>query len=193
MKILFEFFPLLVFYIAFKWQGIYVAVVVAIVASTFQAGCFWLKNHRFEKTHLLTFVIIAISGGATLYLQNELFFKWKPTIINWLFALICIGSHFFGNRPIIRRIMEGGVPLPSPIWNQLNIIWSLFFIFMGFANLVVVYNFSTDIWVDFKLFGMLGLTLLFILSQGFYLAKHIEGPEESHGTSPDVIKQNDNN
>ncbi|PHS72199.1 MAG: septation protein A [Cycloclasticus sp.] len=192
MKILFDFFPILLFYIAFKWQGIYIAVVVAMAASAVQVSYFWLKNRRVENTHLITFVIIAISGGATLYLQNEMFFKWKPTIINWLFAIVCIGSHFIGEHPIIRRMMSSTITLPTPVWYRLNTMWALFFIFMGSANLVVVYNFSTDIWADFKLFGMLSLTLLFILAQGFYLAKHIEEPQEALDTSPNKTNTHDN-
>jgi len=192
VKILFDFFPILLFYIAYKWQGMNVAVMVAMAASAIQVSYFWLQNRRFEKTHLITFAIIALSGGATLYLQNEMFFKWKPTIINWLFGIVCLGSHFIGERPIIKRMMEGSIALPDPIWYKLNTIWALFFIFMGSANLVVVYNFSTDIWADFKLFGMLGLTFLFILSQGFYLAKHIEEPLEILDTSPDAKKTDDN-
>jgi intracellular septation protein len=192
MKFLVDFFPILLFYIAFKWQGIYVAVAVAMVASAVQVTYFWLKNRRVENTHLITFIIIAISGGATLYLQDEMFFKWKPTIINWLFGIVCIGSHYIGKHPVIRRMMEGSISLPTPVWYRLNIIWALFFVFMGSANLFVVYTFSTDIWADFKLFGMLGLTLLFILAQGFYLAKHIEIPQEASNNSPDTKNNNDN-
>ncbi len=177
MKFLFDFFPILLFYIAFKWQGIYVAVIVAIAASAIQVSYSWLKHKHVEKTHIITFVIIAISGGATLYLQDEMFFKWKPTIINWLFGLACIGSQFIGKDPIIKRLMGDNLSLPNNIWLRLNTIWACFFIFMGTANLAVVYNFDTDTWADFKLFGMLGLTFLFIIAQGFYLMKYIEEPK----------------
>ncbi|ORU92397.1 MAG: septation protein A [Cycloclasticus sp. symbiont of Poecilosclerida sp. N] len=178
MKLLFDFFPILLFYIAFKWQGIYVAISIAIIASTIQVAYSWLRYKRVEKTLLITFVIIAISGGVTLYLQNEMFFKWKPTVINWLFAVICIGSHFIGKDPIIKKLMGGNLSLPDAIWSRLNAIWVCFFITVGAVNLAVAYNFDTDTWADFKLFGMLGLTLVFIVAQGFYLMKYIKEPEK---------------
>lgn len=179
MKFLFDFFPILLFYIAFKWQGIYVGTAVAIAASAIQVSYFWLKNKRFEKNHVITFFIIALSGGATLYLQNELFFKWKPTIVNWLFGIACLGTHLIGQQPIIKRLMDGNITLPNDVWNKLNMMWGLFFIAMGSANLFVVYNFNTDTWADFKLFGTLGLTLLFIVAQGFYLSRYIQEPEKA--------------
>lgn len=179
MKFLFDFFPIILFYIAFKSHGMYVAVSVAIAASAIQVGYSWLKHKRVENTHLITFVIIALSGGATLYLQDEMFFKWKPTVINWLFALACIGSQFIGKDPIIKRLMGDKLSLPDNIWRKLNTLWAGFFIMMGSANLAVVYNFDTDTWADFKLFGMLGLTFLFMIGQGFYLMKHIQEPAKT--------------
>ena len=176
MKLLTDFFPILLFFIAYKWQGIYAATIVAIVASSIQVFVFWLKNKRVEPAHLMTFFIILIAGGATLYLQDEAFIKWKPTIINWLFAFACLVTHFIGNTPLIKRMMSGGLTLPDNIWSKLNGIWALFFITIGLLNLFVMYNFDTDTWVNFKLFGMLGLTIIFIIAQGFYLIKHIEEP-----------------
>lgn len=176
MKLLADFFPVLLFFITYKWQGIYAATVVAIAASSIQVIAFWLKNKRVESTHLITFFTILIFGGATLYLQDELFIKWKPTIINWLFAFACLTTHFIGNTPLIKRMMQGGLTLPNNVWTKLNGIWALFFIVQGLLNLYVMYNFDTDTWVNFKLFGMLGLTMVFIVVQGFYLMKHIEEP-----------------
>ncbi len=176
MKLLADFFPILLFFIAYKWQGIYVATVVAMAASGIQVATYWLKNKRFESTHLMTFFIILIFGGATLYLQDEMFIKWKPTVINWLFAFACLITHFIGKTPLIKRMMSGGLTLPDNIWTKLNGIWALFFIVQGLLNLYVLYNFDTDTWVDFKLFGMLGLTIIFIVAQGFYLMRHIEDP-----------------
>jgi len=176
MKLITDFFPILLFFIAYKWQGIYAATVVAITASCIQVSFFWLKNKHVEPTHLMTFFIILIFGGATLYLQDETFIKWKPTIINWLFALACLLSHFIGKTPLIKRMMGSGLSLPEKIWRKLNTIWALFFIALGLLNLYVMYSFDTDTWVNFKLFGMLGLTITFIVVQGFYLIKHIEEP-----------------
>jgi intracellular septation protein len=174
MKFLFDFFPIILFFIAYKWQGIYAATVIAIAASAVQVAYYWLKNKSFETTHVATFFIIAVFGGLTLYLQDEAFIKWKPTIVNWLFGLVCIGSQFIGKQPIIQRMMNGNISLPNNVWTNLNAMWAAFFIFLGGINLYVMYNFDTDTWVNFKLFGMLGLTLLFVVLQGFYLMKHIQ-------------------
>jgi len=177
MKFLTDFFPILLFFIAYKWQGIYTATVVAIAASSIQVGVYWLKNRCFDNSHLLTFFIILIFGGATLYLQDEMFIKWKPTVINWIFAAACVLTHFIGKAPLIKRMMSSGLSLPENIWRKLNFIWATFFVVQGLLNLYVVYNFDTDIWVNFKLFGMMGITLIFIVAQGFYLMKYIIEPE----------------
>ncbi|ORU89805.1 MAG: septation protein A [Cycloclasticus sp. symbiont of Poecilosclerida sp. M] len=177
MKFLSDFFPILLFFIAYKWQGIYAATVVAIAASTLQVSFHWLKHRRFEQMHLSTLAIICVFGGATLYFQDETFIKWKPTIINWLFALACIGSQFIGEKPLIKRMMGSSIQLPSNIWLKLNMAWAAFFLVAGSANLYVMYHFDTDTWVNFKLFGMLGLTTLFIIAQGFYLSRYIQLPE----------------
>lgn len=181
MKFLFDFFPIILFFVAYKWQGIYAATVIAIAASAVQVAFYWLKNKSFETTHVATLLIITVFGGLTLYLQDEAFIKWKPTIVNWLFGLVCIGSQFMGKQPLIQRMMKDNVSLSNKVWRNLNGMWAAFFIFLGGANLLVMYNFNTDTWVNFKLFGMLGLTLLFVVLQGFYLMKHIqEEPEEQH-------------
>jgi len=180
MKFLTDFFPIILFFIAYKWQGIYLATGVAIAASFLQVSFFWLKNRRFDNSQLITFFIILIFGGATLYLQDETFIKWKPTIINWLFAIACLLSQFIGKSPLIKRMMSGGLNLADEIWAKLNTIWAAFFCLQGSLNLYVIYNFDTDTWVNFKLFGMLGLTLAFIIAQGFYLMKHIEPAEQTN-------------
>ena len=177
MKFLFDFFPILLFFIAYKLYGIYVATAVAIVASFVQVGLFWLKQHRFETMHLVTLGLIVVFGGATLLLEDEMFIKWKPTVLNWLFALVFLGSQYIGEKSLVERMMSKAITVPQPIWLRLNMSWVLFFVAVGCANLYVVYSFDTDTWVNFKLFGMMGLTLLFVLGQGFYLARHI--PQES--------------
>lgn len=178
MKFISDFFPILLFFIAYKWQGIYIATMVAMAASFIQVTLYWLKNRRFESSHLMTLVIIVIFGGATLYLQDETFIKWKPTVINWLFASACLLSRFIGDTPLMKRLMSSGLTLADEIWAKLNTLWAIFFITQGAANLFVMYNFDTDTWVNFKLFGMLGMTLVFIIAQGFYLMKHVVEPEE---------------
>ena len=128
---------------------------------------------------VITLAIIIVFGGATLILHNPIFIKWKPTILNWAFGIIFLISHFFGKKPIIRYMMEAKVNLPTIVWSRLNLSWVVFFLTMGFINLFIIYNFSTEVWVYFKLFGMLGLTLAFVVIQAVYLARHV---------SPDQVK-----
>lgn len=179
MKFLYDFFPILLFFIAYKLYGIYTATAVAIAASFIQVGSFWVKHRRFENMHLITLGLIVVLGGATLWLQDERFIKWKPTLVNWLFALAFLGSQFIGKKPLVERMMSNAVKLPDLIWGRLNLTWVLFFTFMGIANLYVVYNFDTDTWVNFKLFGMMGLTFAFVIAQAFYLARHMKPDEEA--------------
>jgi intracellular septation protein len=139
---------------------------------------FWVKHRRFENMHLVTLGLVAVLGGATLWLQDEAFIKWKPTVVNWLFAGVFLGSQFIGHSPIVKRMMGSAIELPEAIWRRLNLAWSGFFVALGFTNLYVIYNFDTDTWVNFKLFGMMGLTLAFVLAQAFWLARHMK-PEET--------------
>jgi len=175
MKFLFDFFPVVLFFVVFKFYGIYIATAVAIAASIVQVTAYWLKHRRCESMHIITLALIVVLGGATLMLHNELFIKWKPTGINWAFALVLLGSHFVGKRqPLIQRMMQKNITLPTIIWQRLNISWMLFFALMGATNLYVAYYFDTNTWVNFKLFGVLGLTLLFVVIQAIYLSRHIE-------------------
>lgn len=177
MKFLFDFFPILLFFIAYKVYGIYVATAVAIAASFIQVGAHWVKHKKFENSHLITLVILVLFGGATLILQDEMFIKWKPSVLNWIFAIAFLGSQFIGNKTIVERMMSKSVTLPATIWLRLNMSWVLFFAALGLLNLYVVYNFDTDTWVDFKLFGMMGLTLIFIVAQAIYMSRHMETSE----------------
>lgn len=178
MKLLADFFPIILFFIAYKFYGIYVATGVAIGASTIQVAVFWVKNRRVETMHIITLVLILVLGGATLFLHNEMFIKWKPTAINWIFALVFMGSQFIGSKPLIKKMMEKNVSLPDVIWSRLNLSWVIFFALMGLANLYVIYNFDTNTWVNFKLFGVLGLTVVFVLIQAMYLTRHIDTEEQ---------------
>lgn len=174
MKLLFDFFPILLFFIAFKIQGIYVATAVAIAATIVQNGWFWYRNRRFETMHIITLVLIIVFGGATILLHDEVFIKWKVSVVNWLFGLVFLGSHYIGDKPIIQRMMGKNIKLKVDVWGKLNFMWVVFFIFVGLVNVYVMYHFDTATWVNFKLFGTLGLTFVFILAQGFYLAKYID-------------------
>lgn len=173
MKLLFDFFPIIAFFIAYKCSGIYAATFIAILASLIQVLWLRFKNGKFEKIPLLTFGMMLLLGGATLFLQNELFIKWKPTVLYWTMAGVFLGSHFVGQRiPIMKRLAGETLPLSAHHWKRLNLSWVLFFMIMGCLNLYVVHYFDTNTWVNFKLFGTLGLTLVFILLQGVYLYKN---------------------
>ncbi len=182
MKLLFDFFPILLFFVAYKLGDIYVATAVAIVASFVQVGIYWLRHRRFERMHLVSLGLIAVLGGATLLFQDKTFIQWKPTVLNWVFALVFLGSQFIGSKTLVERMMGHTVRTTHDVWIRLNLSWVLFFVAMGAANLYVAFNFDEDTWVNFKLFGMMGLTLLFVVAQAFFLARHIEvvetAPEE---------------
>ena len=154
-----------------------------IVATIVQVGFNWFRHHKVEKMHLITLLLVLLFGGLTLYLQDPLFLKWKPTVVNWLFAVVFIGSHFIGGTTLVERMMSKSVALPPPIWIRLNLAWTLFFVIMGTVNLYVAFSFSEATWVNFKLFGMLGMTALFIIGQAFYLARFMAEPEQN--TTPE--------
>lgn len=183
MKFLSDLFPVILFFIAYKMYDFYVATAVIIVATIVQVTYNWFRHHKVEKMHLVTLLLVLLFGGLTLYLQDPLFLKWKPTVVNWLFALVFFGSHFIGNKPLVERMMSNSVALPAPVWSRLNIAWTLFFVAMGAINLYVAFSFSEDTWVNFKLFGMMGMTILFIILQAFYLAKYISEVEQK--TTPE--------
>ena len=178
MKLLFDLFPVILFFIAYKLYGIYTATAVAIAASVLQVAYVYIKNKKVEKMHLITLGLIVVLGGATLILQDEAFIKWKPTVVNWGFAIVFFGSHFIGKKPIIRRMMDQAIALPDHAWNVLSSMWILFFIFSGIVNIYVAYNYDTDTWVNFKLFGLMGLTIAFIIAQGFYISRYMQDMEE---------------
>ncbi|MBN2701563.1 MAG: septation protein A [Methylothermaceae bacterium] len=179
MKLLFDFFPIILFFAAYKLEGIYVATGVAIAATFVQVGYMWLRHRRVENMHLITLGLIVVFGGATLYFHDEEFIKWKPTVINWLFGVVFLASQFIGKKPFIQRMMAANVDLPQLVWYRLNLSWALFFLFLGAVNLFVVYTFDTDTWVNFKLFGMLGLTVGFVLLQAVFLARYLPEPESN--------------
>lgn len=178
MKLLFDFLPIVLFFISYKLYGIYIATIVIIIASLLQTGIFWLKHRKIEFTHAITLVLVSVLGIATILLHNEMFIKWKPTAIYWLFALLFLGSEFIGTKTLLERLMDNKVNLPKAIWQKLNFAWIVFFIVMGAINIYVAYNFNTDIWVNFKLFGALGGTLIFGILQSLYMAKYLKNAEE---------------
>lgn len=173
MKFLADFFPILLFFIAFKAYDIYIATAVLMIATVIQVAHFWLKNRRLENMHWITLILVLTFGSATLLFHDVLFIKWKPTAIYWLFAALFFGTQFFSKKTIIQRMLESKIKLPTPAWRNLNMSWGCFFLVMGILNLYVVYNFSTDTWVNFKLFGTMGLTLIFVVLQALYMSKQL--------------------
>ena len=173
MKLLFDFFPILLFFIAYKFFDIYVATAVVIVSTFLQVGIYWMKTRKVAVMQLITLAIVIIFGGLTLYLHDDQFIKWKPTVINWLFGGGFLASQTFGRQTAVERILGGSLSLPKPVWQRLNLGWVAFFLCSGAANLYVMSHFDRDTWVNFKLFGMLGLTVLFILLQSLYLSRYM--------------------
>lgn len=179
MKFLIDFFPIVIFFAVYKYTNdIILATAVLIPATAIQIFYTWFKNKTIEKMHIVTLVLVLVLGGLTIALNDKTFIQWKPTLVNWLFALAFLGSQFIGKRTIIEMMMSGNIELPKPVWKNLNLSWVAFFTIAGAVNLYVAYNFSEDTWVNFKLFGLLGMTFVFILLQGVYMTRHMKDLKE---------------
>ncbi|MGB0866817.1 MAG: inner membrane-spanning protein YciB [Granulosicoccaceae bacterium] len=229
MKLLYDFFPIILFYAAYKFYGIYAATAVAMAASVVQVSGNWLVKRKIEKMHLISMGLIIVMGGLTLWLKDKTFFMWKPTMINWLFASAFVLGTVFTGKPLVQRLLNGSIELPDPVWARLNWLWVGFFVVSGFANLAFVQHYRSaedqlraaypavtteqlehfdceqsfpaqavqacqlaadreSLWADFKLFGLLGLTIIFILAQALYLAKHM--PEDALADKSDTPEEN---
>ena len=213
MKQLSDFLPIVLFFIIYKFyldlpdelitsissmipvlritpgessDAIYPAPFAAIVATLIQVAIAAVLTKTVEKMPLITLALLIVFGGATLLFKDPLFIQWKPTAINWLFALVFAGSHFIGSKPLVQRMMSRALDIQEPqVWTKLNLAWVGFFVVSGVANLLVApaidplnFQFSEDTWVDFKLFGLLGLTVIFVVAQAFYLARFLPSTSE---------------
>jgi intracellular septation protein len=177
VKFLFDLFPVILFFVAFKLSDIFVATAVAIGATALQIGWSLWRRHKVSKMQWASLVIIGVFGGATLLLHDETFIKWKPTVLYWVAGAVFLGGLAFGKN-LVRGVMaEGGLELPEHVWFKLCVAWGLFFIFKGALNLWVAYTFATDTWVNFKLFGGMGLMLAFVLAQALWISRYV--PQES--------------
>jgi len=176
MKFVFDLFPVILFFVAFKFADIYIATSVAIVATFAQIGWLWFRKRKIDTMLWVSLGIISVFGGMTLFFHNEVFIKWKPTVLYWSFAVALAGSVLLLKKNLMRTLLAEQFTLPDSVWNKLNWSWVGFFVFMGFANLAVAFafNFSTDTWVNFKLFGGTGLMFVFVIAQGLLLSKYIE-------------------
>lgn len=178
MNQFFEFFPILLFFLAYKFYDIYVATAVVIVATLLQVIYSWFKHKTVGTMQWITLVLMIVMGSATIYLHDEQFIKWKLSIVEWLFGLVFLGSQFIGKKPIVERMLSSSLTLPAVIWKRLNLMWAIFFISIGFVNVYVMYNYTTDDWVTFKTFGVPGLMIMFILVQMALIYKHIPETKE---------------
>lgn len=176
MNTLLEFLPIIVFFAVYKYVGgieaVYPATLAAIIAALLTTAWAWFRTRHIERRQLVMLGVLVVLGGLTLALQDARFIKLKPTIVSWLTAAIFLGSQFIGDKPLIERAMAGSMSAPPFAWRRLNLAWVCFFTLTGGLNLFVAHTFSTDIWVDFKVFGLLGLTLAFSVLQAFYLMRY---------------------
>jgi intracellular septation protein len=180
MKQWLDFVPLFLFFAAFKLYGIFPATGVLIAATVTIYGGLWIKERTLEKSHVITLVATLVFGGITLLLHDETWLKWKAPIINWIFAFVFLGSHVIGDKVVIERMLGHALTVPSAVWSRLNLAWVVFFIFAGAANLYVAFTYE-QYWVDFKVFGSLGMTLLFLIGQMIYLSRYL--PKDDDSTS----------
>ncbi len=177
MKFLFDLFPVILFFATFKLAGIFMATAAAIVATLMQIG--WVKWHhgKVDGMLLASGVIVVVFGGATLLLHDETFIKWKPTVLYWLFALVLTNAEVFWKKNLIRSMMGEQITLPDTVWRKLNHSWAGFFAVLGIINLYVAFNYPTESWVNFKLFGTTGMMLAFVIVQSLMLSKFVDEKE----------------
>ncbi|CAB3795448.1 putative intracellular septation protein A [Paraburkholderia caffeinitolerans] len=177
MKFLFDLFPIILFFVAFKMWGIFTATAVAIVATLAQIAWVAFRHRKVDPMLWLSLGIVVVFGGATLMLHDETFIKWKPTVLYWAFSVVLLVSQVVFGKNLIEAMMGKQITLPPRIWTQLNFIWSIFFALLGILNLFVAYHFSTDAWVDFKLFGATGILVVFIVGQSLWLSRYMKEEE----------------
>ncbi len=181
MKFLFDLLTIVLFFITYKLSDIYTATGVLVVATLAQVGWVWIWQHQFEETNLITAGLVVVFGGATLFLHDPIFIKWKPTIVNWLFSIMFLSSLFAGagKRPTLKLMLGDQLNLPNSVWIKLTFAWAIFFLVIGLVNLYVAFTFDEPTWVNFKLFGIIGLMLLFAIAQAAYTGIHLKADSNS--------------
>lgn len=174
MKILFDLFPVILFFVAYHFTGdIFIATPVSMAASLAQIMFLWFRQGKIDTLLWISFLLISILGGATMIFQDRLFIYWKPTVLYWILALGLFLAKTWKRINPVKQLFGKEITLPEPIWERLNLIWICFFIMMGSINLFVAFYFSESTWVNFKLFGTLGLTLIFIVAQSLFLSRYL--------------------
>jgi intracellular septation protein len=178
MQALLDFLPVIAFVATYWITGdMSTAIAVIMVAVALQVLATWILKRKLSRMLIASAVLVLVLGGISLILDDPLFFKWKPTGLYWLFALLFLGSQFIGAQPMVKRMMlsvaENEFELTDTVWKQLNLAWVIFFIIAGCANIYVAYNYSEATWVNFKLFGLFGMTFVFLVLQTLWLSRHI--------------------
>ncbi len=186
-KFLFDLFPLILFFVAYRFSDIYVATAVAIAAAVLQMLWIKLTGKPIETMHWINFAVIVFFGGATLWLQNEAFIKWKPTVLYWLFGAVLLVSQYVMGRNLMQKLLGAKVTMPDIAWNKLNLSWALFFLAAGGLNLFVAFSglFTESQWVNFKVFGLMALLIVFVIAQSIWLGKHMQH-DEATDTPPET-------
>ena len=174
MKFLFDLFPVILFFAAYKFFDIFVATAVAMGATVAQIAWVWMRHRKVDPMLWVSFAVIGVFGSATLLLHDKTFIQWKPTVLYWLFAVALAVAQLAFAKNLIRAMMGAQLQLPGPVWTRLLWSWVGFFAVMGVVNLYVAFNYSEDLWVNFKLFGGMGLMFAFVIGQALFLARHIE-------------------
>jgi len=181
MQLLFDFLPIIVFFAVYQIYGavvstddaMFAATIAIMVVMTIQIAVQWLRTRTVNRIMLISGVLVLVFGGITLALRDPRFMQWKVTVLNWLLAIGFLASHFFGRQTLVEKFLGEAIALPQVIWRRLNFLWVANFALIGAINLYVAYNFSQETWVDFKFYGLLGLTLLMALIQGIYISRHV--------------------
>ena len=169
MQLLVDYIPLVVFILAYFYEDIFFATGMLMMVMPLVLVLQWLMTKKINKIYAASTVLVLVLGGATLAFRNPTFLYWKPTVLNWLIAIVFLGSQWIGDKTVVQRMLENAAELSADQWVRLNQIWVVFFSIVGGINIYVAYNFSEAFWVKFKLFGMLGLTLIFVIIQSVWL------------------------
>lgn len=169
MQLLLDYIPIVVFIVAYFYEDIFFATAVLMAVMPVVLLLQWILTRKLNRIYAASTVLVLLLGSATLYFRDADFIYWKPTVLNWAIALVFLGSQWIGSRTIVQRMLGGAADLATEQWAKLNLIWVAFFVAVGGINLYVAYNFSEEFWVNFKLFGMLGLTLVFVVIQSVWL------------------------
>lgn len=175
MQLLIDYIPIVIFIAAYFFKDIFFATGVLMAVMPIVLVVQWLMTRKINKIYLASTVLVLVLGSATLYYRNATFLYWKPTVLNWAFAAAFMGSQWIGEKTFVQRMLGSAAELTRNQWTRLNLMWIVFFIFVGTVNLYVAFNFSEEFWVKFKLFGMLGLTLVFVIIQSVWLSMAMKG------------------